>query len=66
MGVVETNGDTNDGAEELADQHAEGSVEQDGASAPLLNGVERDGGRADVDEGEDQEIKKVFEMAPVD
>lgn len=51
--LVEANRDTNDGDEELADQHAEGTIEEDGPATPLLNRVERDGGRADVDDGED-------------
>jgi len=54
VGVVETNGDTNDGDEELADQHAKGTPDEERATTPLLNGVEGDWGGADVDEGEDQ------------
>ena len=54
VGVVETDGDTNDGNEELADQHAEGTPDEERTTTELLNGVEGDGGRADVDEGEDQ------------
>ena len=53
-GLVETDGDTNDGNEELADQHAKSTPDEQRTTTPLLNGVEGDGGGADVDEGEDQ------------
>lgn len=54
VGVVESNSDTNDGAEELADQHTSRSVEKDCASTPFLDRVERDGSGADVDQSEDE------------
>lgn len=54
MSLVETNCYTNDRDEELADQHAQSSVEKNGSSTELLNSVERDRCRADVDQGEDQ------------
>ncbi len=54
MGVVETDGNTNDGAEELADQHTQSSPDKKRATAELLNGVEGDWGGADVDQGEDK------------
>jgi hypothetical protein len=53
-GVVEADGDTNDGDKELADQHAKGTPDEQRTATPLLNGVEGDRGGADVDEGEDQ------------
>ena len=40
--------------DELADDHSEGAPDEDGAATKALNGVEGDGGAADVDEGEDQ------------
>ena len=52
--VVEADGHTNDGDEELADQHAESTPNEERTTTPLLNGVEGDGSGADVDEGEDQ------------
>jgi hypothetical protein len=52
--VVESLGDTNDGGQELANQHAESTVQQKCAATELLHSVEREGSRADVDEGEDQ------------
>ena len=54
MGVVETDGDTNNSDDKLAAQHAEGTPDEQGTTSELLNSVEGDGGRADVDEGEDQ------------
>jgi len=54
VGLVESDGDTDDGDNELTDQHAESSPDQKWATTELLNGVERDGSRAHVDEGEDQ------------
>ena len=52
-GLVESNSDTNDGNEELADQHAKGTPDEQRTTTPLLNGVEGDRGGADVDKGED-------------
>jgi hypothetical protein len=54
VGVVESNSHTNDGDEELADQHAEGTPEEKRTTADLLHGVEGDGCRADVNESEDE------------
>lgn len=54
MGLVETNSDTDDGDEELADQHTKGTPEEKRTTTNLLHCVERDGGRADVDESEDE------------
>ena len=58
MGVVESDSYTNDGAEELADQHTEGSPNKKRATTELLNGVEGDWGGADVDQGKDQGDQK--------
>lgn len=46
-------GDADDGDEELADDHAQGTPEEEGATADLLNGVEGEGGGEDVDDGGD-------------
>lgn len=54
MSLIETNSDTNDGDEELADQHAQGTPDKERSATDLLNGVEGDRGGANVDEGEDQ------------
>ena len=53
-GLVEADGDTDDGNEELTDQHAKGTPDEQRTTTPLLNGVEGDRGGADIDEGEDQ------------
>lgn len=52
--VVEADSHTNDGDEELANQHAKRTPDEERTTTKLLNSVEGDGGRADVDEGEDQ------------
>jgi len=52
--VVVGAGGTDDGGDELADQHAESTPDEEGTTTELLNGVEGDGGRADVDEGGDE------------
>ena len=54
MGVVEADSDTNDGDEELADQHAQSTIKEDCSATELLDGVEGDRSRADIDQGEDQ------------
>jgi hypothetical protein len=54
VGVVETDGNTDDSDDKLADQHAEGTPDEERTTTELLNSVEGDGGRADVDKGEDQ------------
>ena len=51
--LVEADGDTDDGNNELADEHSEGTVDEEGSSSELFDGVERDRGRAHVDNGED-------------
>lgn len=54
MGVVESDGDTDDGNEELADQHAKSTPDEERTTSKLLNSVERERGRAHVDESKDQ------------
>ena len=54
MGVVESDGDTDDGDEELADQHAQGTPHEERTTTELLNSPEGEWGGADVDQGEDQ------------
>lgn len=50
MGVASIDS-TNDGDDELADDHAESTPDEQGATTELLNGPEGDRGRADVDDG---------------
>jgi hypothetical protein len=52
--LVEADGDTDDGDNELADHHAEGAPHEQGTAAEALDGPEGEGRRADVDEGEDK------------
>lgn len=52
--LVETNRHTDNGDDEQADTHTSSADNQDETTTKLLNGVERDGGRQDVDESEDQ------------
>ena len=54
MRLVETNGNTDDADEELADEHTKGTTDQDGAAAELLNSPKGEGSRADVDQVEDE------------
>merc|ERR1712072_1014897 len=54
VGVVEANSDTDNGNEELADQHAESPPDQGRATTEPLDSPEGDRGGADVDQGEDQ------------
>jgi hypothetical protein len=54
VSVVETDSNTDNSDDKLADQHAEGTPNEERTTTELLNGVEGDGGRADVDKGEDQ------------
>lgn len=53
-GVVESLSDTNDGNQELADQHTESTEEEKCAATELLHSVEGKRGGADVDQGEDE------------
>lgn len=48
--LVEAGGNTDDGDEELADEHAEGADDEQGTTSKALDGVERDGSRANVDD----------------
>ena len=52
--MVAAVGHTDDGADELADEHAESTPDEQRATAEFLDGPERDGGRAHVDEGGDE------------
>jgi hypothetical protein len=54
VSVVEADCDTDDGDQELADQHAQCTPDQEWATAELLDSVEGDRGRAYIDQGEDQ------------
>lgn len=58
VGVVETDRNTNDSDEELADKHTKGTDNEDEATAEPLDGPEGDRGGADVDEREDQRDKE--------
>lgn len=58
MGVVETDRNTDDGDQELADKHAQSTDDKDRATAELLDSPERDGGGAHVDQREDQRDKE--------
>jgi len=49
-----TSSDTNDTDNELADDHEEGTDDQDSAASELLHDVEGNGGGADVDQGGDE------------
>lgn len=51
--LVESDGNTDDGNEELTDEHTESTVDEERATTETFNGVERDGSRADVNDGED-------------
>lgn len=52
--MVEADGDTNDGNEELADEHTKSTNKKNGSTTESLNSPERQGSGADVDEGEDE------------
>lgn len=54
VGLVETNGDTNDGDEELADEHTKSTEDEDGTATESLDSPERQRSGADVDQGEDE------------
>ena len=54
MSLVETNSNTDDGDEELADQHAEGTPDEQWATTNLLDTPEGDWCRAYVDQSEDE------------
>lgn len=54
MGFVEADGDTDDGNDELADDHADRAENEDSSTAEALNSPERDGGGEHIDKSEDQ------------
>lgn len=54
VGLVETNGNTNDGDQELTDKHTKSTENEDSTATKSLNGPERQRSGADVDQGEDQ------------
>jgi hypothetical protein len=54
VGLVEADGDTNNGDDELADEHTEGTEDEERTTTVSLNSVEGDRGGEDVDEGEDE------------
>jgi len=54
VGLVETDSDTDDGNNELADQHAEGTPDEEWATSNSLDRPEGDRSRQHVDEGEDE------------
>ncbi len=54
MGVIEADRNTNDGDEELANQHTESTPDEQWSTTKLLHSVEGDGSRAHVDKREDQ------------
>jgi hypothetical protein len=54
VSVIEADCDTDDGDEELADQHAQCTPDQEWATTELLNSVEGDRRRAHIDQGEDE------------
>jgi len=58
MGLVETNGDTNDGNDELADEHTDGTVDKHRTTTETLNQPEGDGSGKDVDKSEDKRHKE--------
>lgn len=64
VGVVKADGDTNNGDEELADQHAKSTPEKDETTSKSFDCVERDRSRADIDQCEDQRDQEtVFDGA---
>lgn len=58
MSVVEADGDTDNGDQELADQHAESTPEENRTTAESLDCPERQGRGANVDQGENERDKK--------
>lgn len=54
VGLVETNGNTNDGDQELADEHTKSTDDENGTTTESLDSPERQGSGADVDQREDQ------------
>lgn len=54
MGLVETNGNTNDADQELADEHTKSTENENGTTTESLDGIERQRSGADVDQREDE------------
>ena len=54
VGVVEANGHTNDGDEELADKHSTGTDDEDSATTEALDSPEGERSGADVDKSENE------------
>ena len=54
MGFIEADGDTDDGNEELANQHAESTPDEQWSTAEPLHSIEGDRGRAHIDKRKDQ------------
>lgn len=54
VGLVETDGDTDNGDDELTDEHTESTEDEKRTTTVLLNSVERKRSGEDVDEGEDE------------
>lgn len=54
VGLVKSNGDTNDGNDELADKHAKGTIDEERTTTETLDGPERQWSRKHVDQGEDE------------
>jgi hypothetical protein len=52
--VLDRDGGTEDGGEELADEHAQGTPDEQGTTTETFDGVERDGSGQDVDESGDE------------
>lgn len=61
VGIVPI-GNSDNGHDELADYHAQGTPQQQGSTTDLLNGPERDWGRADVDDrGDHSQQERVLD-----
>lgn len=58
MEFFSTGSDTNDGSNELANQHAQGSPDKNCTTAELLDDIEGDWSRADVDQSGDETDKE--------
>jgi hypothetical protein len=58
VSVVEADCNTDNGDQELTDEHAKGAPDEQWSTAELLNGPERERRAADVDQGEDERNQK--------
>jgi len=56
--LLPTGSDTNNANNELADQHAQGTPDEDGTTAESLNDPEGDGSRTDVDQSSNETDKE--------